>query len=88
MMLAGCGTSGAASASSAAGGPAGASWDSPGRAHIVAVFQNHCGSCHRLVRPGIETSAVLEATLVRHRKRTRLTEDEWAGLGQFLAARP
>jgi hypothetical protein len=61
---------------------------SPERAHIVAVYQSHCGSCHRPVEPGSEPSDRLEAELERHHKRTRLTEAEWAGLDALLVARP
>jgi len=57
------------------------------RAHIVAVYHSHCGSCHRPVAPGSEPSDRLQAELIRHRKRARLTDQEWAGLGAFLAAR-
>jgi mono/diheme cytochrome c family protein len=85
----GCGTPAALSTPAQRSGawPA-ASGDAPGRAHIVAVYQSHCGACHRPVAPGSEPAARLEATLMRHRKRTRLTEQEWTGLGEFLAGSP
>jgi mono/diheme cytochrome c family protein len=51
----------------------------------VAVYQSHCGSCHRPVAPGSEPSERLQAELVVHHKRTRLSEAEWAGLDAFLA---
>ncbi len=67
------------------------SWNAPvapaDRAHIVAIYHSHCGACHRPVAPGTEPSDRLQAELVRHRKRARLTDQEWAGLGAFLAAR-
>ena len=80
----GCGTPGAA-ASSSASSVAAQSSASPDRAHIVAVYQSHCGSCHRPVAPGSEPNDRLEAELTIHHKRTRLSEAEWAGLDAFLA---
>ena len=91
LVTVGCGTPGAVS--SAPSNPAN-DWTArsatglPERAHIVAVYQSHCGSCHRPVEPGSEPSDRLEAELERHHKRTRLTEAEWAGLDAFLVARP
>ncbi|HVV49869.1 MAG TPA: hypothetical protein VHO06_09435, partial [Polyangia bacterium] len=55
------------------------------RAHIVAVYRSHCGSCHRPVSPGSEPRERLEAELTVHHKRARLSEAEWAGLDAFLA---
>ena len=82
---AGCGISGTVGAVPAGGRTAQSSAASPARAHIEAVYQSHCGSCHAPVAPGSEPSARLEAELARHHKRTRLTEAEWAGLDAFLA---
>jgi hypothetical protein len=82
----GCGTPGAA-AGPPPGNVAAAAPASPDREHIVAVYQSHCGSCHRPVAPGTEPSDRLQAELVIHHKRTRLTEQEWAGLDAFLARR-
>ncbi len=81
----GCGTPGAVSGAPAGGFTAQASAATPERAHIQAVYQSHCGSCHTPVAPGSEPSDRLEAELERHHKRTRLTEAEWAGLDAFLA---
>ena len=85
LCAAGCGTPGAVSSAPAGGLTAQASAASPERAHIEAVYQSHCGSCHKPVAPGSEPSDRLEAELERHHKRTRLTESEWAGLDAFLA---
>jgi mono/diheme cytochrome c family protein len=85
LLAAGCGTPGAVSGASAAGRTAQGPAASPERAHIEAVYQSHCGSCHTPVAPGSEPSERLEAELERHHKRTRLTEAEWAGLDAFLA---
>lgn len=83
----GCGTPGAASSAASSGPAAQAVASSPDRAHIVAVYQSHCGSCHRPVAPGSEPADRLEAELVVHHKRTRLSDAEWAGLDAFLARR-
>jgi hypothetical protein len=85
-LAAGCGAPGAVAARSDA-----ASWNAPAapadRAHIVAVYQSRCGSCHRPVPPGSEPHDRLQTELIRHRKRARLTEQEWAGLDAFLVRR-
>jgi hypothetical protein len=85
-LVAGCGAPAAVASRSDA-----ASWNAPvgsaDRAHIVAVYQSHCGACHRPVPPGSEPSDRLQAELIRHRKRARLTEQEWAGLNAFLVRR-
>jgi len=87
LFAAGCGTPGAVSGAPAAVLTAQSSAASPERAHIEAVYQSHCGSCHMPVAPGSEPSDRLQAELERHHKRTRLTEAEWAGLDAFLDAR-
>ena len=93
-LVAGCGAPAAV-----AGRPEQQSWNGPGggpvsglaggvdRAHIVAVYQSRCGACHRPVPPGSEPQDRLQAELIRHRKRARLTEQEWAGLDAFLVRR-
>jgi mono/diheme cytochrome c family protein len=87
-LVLGCGTPGAVSSPPSGSFTAQSSAASPERAHIQAVYQSHCGSCHKPVAPGSEPSDRLEAELERHHKRTRLTEAEWAGLDAFLVARP
>jgi hypothetical protein len=85
-LVAGCGAPAAVS-----GRPEQQSWSAPAgvadRAHIVAVYQSHCGNCHRPVPPGSEPHDRLQVELIRHRKRARLTEQEWAGLDAFLVQR-
>ena len=76
LALAGCGTSGADSSSAVA---------EPAATHIAVLYRNRCGSCHRPVAPGSEPADKLHAALLDHRKRTRLTEREWAGIEAFLA---
>ena len=85
-MGAGCGAPAAVTSRADQG-----SWSGPAapadRSHIVAVYHSHCGACHRPVAPGSEPSDHVHAELIRHRKRARLTEQEWAGLDAFLTAR-
>jgi mono/diheme cytochrome c family protein len=86
-LAAGCGAPAAV-----ADRPQQGAWSAPApegvdRAHILAVYHSHCGACHRPVAPGTEPLDRLHAELLRHRKRARLTEQEWAGLNAFLAAR-
>jgi len=81
----GCATPGPSASSSASSAAAHSSAVSPERAHIVAVYQSHCGSCHRPVVPGSEPHDRLAAELTIHHKRTRLSDAEWAGLDAFLA---
>jgi len=73
------------------GRPQQGSWSGPvgsaDRGHIVAIYQSRCGACHRHVAPGTEPPDRLQAELQRHRKRARLTDQEWAALGAFLATR-
>lgn len=76
-ILGGCATSGA---------PVGPTPASESEAtHIVGVYRSRCGACHRPVAPGSEPADKLHAELIAHRKRTRLSEDDWRGLEAFLA---
>ena len=84
----GCSTPGTASGAPVSSAPAQAVAATPEQQHIVAVYQSHCGACHRPVAPGSEPSDRLASELQIHRKRTRLTEQEWAGLDAFLVACP
>lgn len=86
VLVAGCGAPAVV-----ASRPQQGSWSAPtggaDHAHIVAIYQSHCGACHRPVAPHSEPSDRLQAELIRHRKRARLTDQEWAGLDAFLVAR-
>jgi hypothetical protein len=75
----GCGTSGGASS------PAAVTERDPSA--IALVYRSRCGACHRPVAPGSEPADKLHAELLEHRKRTRLSEAQWAGLEAFLAPR-
>jgi mono/diheme cytochrome c family protein len=75
----GCGTSG--------GGPSSAPATAGDPSAIAVVYRSRCGACHRPVAPGSEPAGKLHAELLEHRKRTRLSEAQWAGLEAFLAPR-
>jgi hypothetical protein len=78
--LAACG--GAAPAASA---PSEAPTEAPAHARVASVHRSKCGSCHVRVEPGERTRVDLEAALARHRKRVRLTEEEWGDMVDYLA---
>ena len=52
---------------------------------IAAVHARQCGRCHAPPEPGAHSRASLEHAFVRHRRRVRLTEDEWAEMAAYLA---
>jgi predicted nucleic acid-binding Zn ribbon protein len=53
---------------------------------IMRVYHSRCGACHEPVKPGTRTSDELTQALAKHRKRVRLTEQQWADLTFALAA--
>ena len=53
---------------------------------IASVWRSRCGSCHVPGEPGSHSRQALDEALRRHRKRVRLTEDEWGEMTAFLAA--
>jgi hypothetical protein len=57
-------------------------------APIAKVWKRRCGQCHGRVEPGTRSRPVIEAALLRHRKRVRLKEEQWAELADFLAPEP
>jgi mono/diheme cytochrome c family protein len=78
VILGSCATSGAP-----AGPPPGPGSEAT---HIAGVYRSRCGACHRPVAPGSEPADKLHTELLAHRKRTRLSEDDWRGLEAFLSA--
>ncbi len=52
---------------------------------IAKLWRARCGACHVRVEPRSRSRAVIDAALSRHRKRVRLTEEQWAQLADFLA---
>jgi Cu/Zn superoxide dismutase len=76
--LAGCAAQGAgAGASEGAGAPPPA---------IAAVHAHKCNKCHAAPKPGTRARGYLEEVFVRHRKRVRLSEDQWREMVAYLAA--
>jgi hypothetical protein len=63
-------------------------WAGPrqGEPAIAEVWRARCGQCHRRVEPATRTREHLEHALLRHRKRARLSDEEWRALIDFLAA--
>lgn len=53
--------------------------------HAAAVWAAKCASCHVRVEPGTRPRPTIDAALVRHRVRAKLTDGEWAELADFLA---
>ena len=54
---------------------------------VAQIHRAKCGVCHTRVEPGQRTRAELEAAFPRHRKRVRLSEDEWGRMIDYLAAK-
>ena len=59
--------------------------DTASVASIAAVHRRKCGNCHTRVEPGLLPRATIEAAMVRHRRRAKLTNDQWAELIEFLS---
>jgi hypothetical protein len=57
----------------------------PPTTSIAAVHRRKCGNCHTRVEPGLLPRATIEAAMVRHRRRAKLTNDQWAELIEFLS---
>jgi len=53
---------------------------------IAAMHASKCGACHVRPEPRTRTREHLEEAFSRHRKRVRLSEDEWARMVDYLAA--
>ena len=66
------------------GAPSGEPSSPPGP--IARIHKAKCGACHVRVEPGERTRAKLEAAFPRHRKRVRLTEEQWGEMVDYLAA--
>jgi hypothetical protein len=82
LLFAACGP-GATSGSPAAT-PTGES-SSPEARSIESIWKARCASCHLPVDPGTRSREALTAALQPHRKRVKLTEDQWGQMIDFLA---
>lgn len=60
----------------------------PAGAHeaISQVHIDRCSNCHQRVEPGQRSRSTLQAALARHRKRVRLTDEQWTAMLDYLAA--
>jgi hypothetical protein len=52
---------------------------------VATTISSRCGSCHAPPQAGVHTRAALGPVLLLHRRRVRLTEDQWAALLDYLA---
>jgi hypothetical protein len=59
----------------------------PAPSEIARVHHARCGACHQRVESGQRSRAELEAALSRHHKRVHLTDEQWAAMIDYLAAR-
>ena len=58
---------------------------SPEMVAASKTWWSRCGGCHTRIEPGARSRAALDVAMVRHRKRVKLTEEEWRGVVAFLA---
>lgn len=52
---------------------------------VAALHASKCGACHRAPAPETRTREHLEDAFSRHKRRVRLSRDEWAELADYLA---
>lgn len=57
----------------------------PSRDAIAKVHASKCGSCHTPPDPDTRTREHIEDAFSRHRKRVRLTNEQWAMMVDYLA---
>jgi hypothetical protein len=53
---------------------------------IVQIYLGRCGMCHERVAVGTHSRQDLDQALMRHRKRLRLSPEQWTQLVDYLAA--
>ena len=52
---------------------------------IAAVHHSKCGACHTPPDPKTRSREYVEQALSRHRRRVRLTSEEWSEMTDYLA---
>jgi hypothetical protein len=57
----------------------------PAERAIAAIHASRCGACHTPPDPRTRTRQYALEALSRHRKRVRLSNDEWAEMANYLA---
>jgi hypothetical protein len=77
-----------ACAPASASGSAQASAPTATERPIASVHQQQCGRCHAPPEPGRRTREEVESAAGRHRKRVRLSPEEWVAMITFLSATP
>src|SRR5258708_6983895 len=58
---------------------------SPPSEAIVAIHRSKCGSCHTRVEPGSIARTTAESAMMRHRRRAKLTAQQWEETGDPLS---
>jgi cytochrome c2 len=53
---------------------------------MAELHTRKCGACHTVPEPRTRSRPHLEDALARHRKRVRLTEEQWHAMIEYLAA--
>ncbi len=71
-------------ACAAAPAPSGSTAPTEGIA-IAKVHASKCGSCHSPPQPDTRTREHIEDAFSRHKRRVRLTNEEWAMMVDYLA---
>jgi hypothetical protein len=56
-----------------------------GTDRIASIHRSKCGSCHTPVEPGSLQHETAEAAMLRHRRRAKLSERDWADMVEFLS---
>ena len=77
--------SGCATATAPTGAQGGAEAAAEAR-DVRYIHRSRCGNCHVRVEPGTRTRAELDEAFTRHRKRVRLSDQEWAKMVDYLAS--
>ncbi len=69
-----------------AAAPAPGEWATPTERDAIATMHvSKCGSCHAPPVPKTRTRQHIEDAFSRHKKRVRLTDEEWAMMVDYLA---
>jgi hypothetical protein len=57
----------------------------PAESAIAAIHASKCGACHTPPDPKTRARQHVEEALSRHRKRVRLTSDQWGEMADYLS---
>lgn len=81
------GACGAMTAACAPASPSGVNVAAADAPPIAAVHASQCSRCHSAPEPGTVTRAELEEAFGRHKKRVKLSTEEWQAMVEYLAPR-